>query len=122
MTVTPPQDLIERISEEKWNSIKGKGSLPEGNLSQPQWVEPPGADAATEDKAPESQVDTNQGGAESSVINPGSGVIKSKVFRLGDFVDTDAVSATSDSITLAYTLTMIHLPAGTGTVSSNFKE
>ncbi|KAF6838638.1 3-isopropylmalate dehydratase large subunit 2 [Colletotrichum musicola] len=92
MTVISPQDLIERISEEKWNSIKGKGSLPEGNLSQPQWVEPPGEDAAPEDKAAGSLSDMARGGPEAAGMGSSSGVIKSKVFRLGDFVDTDALA------------------------------
>ncbi|KAF6834721.1 3-isopropylmalate dehydratase large subunit 2 [Colletotrichum plurivorum] len=92
MTVTSPQDLIERISEDKWNSIKGKGSLPEGDLSQPQWVEPPGEDAVPEDKAAGSLSDMTRGDPEAAGMGSSSGVIKSKVFRLGDFVDTDALA------------------------------
>ncbi|KAK8131833.1 aconitase family protein [Apiospora kogelbergensis] len=46
MVVTSPQKLIDLIPIERWENVKGKGSLPTGSLTEPRWVEPPGKDSA----------------------------------------------------------------------------
>ncbi|KAI8314155.1 putative aconitate hydratase [Colletotrichum sp. SAR11_240] len=92
MVVTSPQELIDLVPDERWNSIKGKGSLPEGPLTQPLWVEPPGQDAEKQEGVEHEQEYklTDAGAGDNGAT--GSGTIKSKVFRLGDFVDTDALA------------------------------
>ncbi|KAJ3959687.1 hypothetical protein N0V92_003685 [Colletotrichum tropicale] len=92
MVVTSPQELIDLVPDERWNSIKGKGSLPEGSLTQPLWVEPPGQDAEKQEGVEDEQEYklTDAGAGDNGAT--GSGTIKSKVFRLGDFVDTDALA------------------------------
>ncbi|KAL0940267.1 3-isopropylmalate dehydratase large subunit 2 [Colletotrichum truncatum] len=93
MFVTSPSELVDAIADERWNSIKGKGSLPEGSLAQPQWVEPPGHDYNEEGEARHTQGSGSIG--ENSGVDGSSsrsGIIKSKVFRMGDFVDTDALA------------------------------
>lgn len=91
MVVTSPQELIDLVPDERWNSIKGKGSLPEGPLTQPLWVEPPGQDADKQEGVEDEQDSklTDVGVGDNRTTR--SGTIKSKVFRLGHFVETDAV-------------------------------
>ncbi|KAK1625724.1 aconitase family protein [Colletotrichum phormii] len=93
MAVTSPQDLIDLIPEDRWAGVKGKGSLADGILSQPQWVEPPGQDAEENANVAEDQGPSPSGeDAAADQAKPGSGTIRSKIFRLGDFVDTDALA------------------------------
>ncbi|KAF0325292.1 hypothetical protein GQ607_007619 [Colletotrichum asianum] len=92
MVVTSPQELIDLVPDERWNSIKGKGSLPEGPLAQPLWVEPPGQDAETHEGVEDEQESKLADAGAGDNGATGSGTIKSKVFRLGDFVDTDALA------------------------------
>ncbi|KAF9874425.1 aconitase family protein [Colletotrichum karsti] len=93
MTVTSPQELIDQISTERWNAIKGKGSLPDEDLVQPQWVEPPGNDSLEQSKYGNDQViEPSSVNVEDTEDKSTSGIIKSKIFRIGDFVDTDALA------------------------------
>ncbi|KAG7038209.1 aconitase family protein [Colletotrichum scovillei] len=94
MAVTSPQDLIDLIPADRWAAVKGKGSLADGILSQPQWVEPPGQDAEEDAKnvAEDQGPSTSGEDAAADQAKPGSGTIRSKIFRLGDFVDTDALA------------------------------
>ncbi|GKT68748.1 aconitase family protein [Colletotrichum tofieldiae] len=95
MVVASPQDLVDLIPEDRWKSVRGKGSLADGILRQPQWVEPPGRDAAEHDERDEDDDQSRPGPKkEDTEANQKteSGIITSKVFRLGDFVDTDALA------------------------------
>ncbi|EHA48059.1 3-isopropylmalate dehydratase large subunit 2 [Pyricularia oryzae 70-15] len=96
MKVTSPQELIDLIPDEHWDKVKGKGSLPTGALEEPSWVEPAGRDGleAADEPAEESPAAANNTAADSTTTEkaPAQGVIKSKVYRLGDFVDTDALA------------------------------
>lgn len=108
MAVTSPQDLIDLIPADRWAAVKGKGSLADGILSQPQWVEPPGQDAEEDaNNIAEDQGPSPSGEDEAAdQAKPGSGTIRSKIFRLGDFVDTDAVSHLSLALPLIRELHM----------------
>ncbi|KDN65687.1 putative aconitase family protein [Colletotrichum sublineola] len=97
MMVRSPQELIDSIPEDRWNSVRGKGSLPTGALEEPMWVEPPGQDraigvntssgAATDAASNSTATDTPRSVDESALDT-----IKSKVYRMGDFIDTDALA------------------------------
>lgn len=96
MVVTSPQKLIDLIPIERWENVKGKGSLPTGSLTEPRWVEPPGKDSAVpaQEELEDAAYTTTRSAATDGQSDEGgliSGTIKSKVHRLGDFVDTDAV-------------------------------
>lgn len=97
MAVASPQELIDLIPDERWSGVKGRGSLPTDALEEPQWVEPPGKDSLTHldetsEHAPVEVASNNATEADVSPTNNALGHIKSKIYRLGDFVDTDAVS------------------------------
>ncbi|KAF7541818.1 hypothetical protein G7054_g297 [Neopestalotiopsis clavispora] len=96
MEITSPHELVSRITDEEWERVKGKGSLSFRKTSvRPQWVEPP--------EAPEEVHDGNEKFAEASdepaidnVVGDNEEAkmenIKSQVYRLGDFIDTDALA------------------------------
>jgi aconitase A len=91
MKILSPQDLIDLISNEKWEKLKGKGSLPSTSLEEPEWVEPAEPDPSTESQAIAAEhTEAGDQHEESSSAQPLER-IQSKVFRLGDFIDTDAV-------------------------------
>lgn len=97
MTITSPDSLVAQIADSVWEKVKGKGSLHDSiPLPEPHWVEPPGADAdeGSEVASPEAgdKPDESENGDDSPAETASLGTIKSKVYRLGDFVDTDAVS------------------------------
>lgn len=99
MKITDPQYLIDLIDQERWDQIKGRGSIREVlNSPEPPYVEPPSSGA-------DNQVPHNDGVGVRSETPAYShipehtsqsvareGVIDGKVQRLGDFIDTDAVS------------------------------
>ncbi|PTB36660.1 hypothetical protein M441DRAFT_449504 [Trichoderma asperellum CBS 433.97] len=87
MAVTNPQHFIDQIPAERWEMMTGRGSLKGISSGQePNWVEP----------ASPGEAATNEGGTETneSVKNDGNAdtIIRGKVQRLGDFVDTDALA------------------------------
>lgn len=97
MAVASPQELIDLIPDERWSGVKGRGSLPTDALEEPQWVEPPGRDSLarvdeTSEHAPVEVVSNSSIEADAAPTKNALRRIKSKVYRLGDFVDTDAVS------------------------------
>ncbi|KAH8646710.1 hypothetical protein BX600DRAFT_484655 [Xylariales sp. PMI_506] len=96
MKMTSPTDLVAMISEEQWEKFKGKGSLTSEPRVEPQWVEPPepvtegetepepaGSTSTTPTAAP----GDNQAADTGTLEN-----IKSTIYRLGDFIDTDALA------------------------------
>lgn len=97
MAITSPDSLVAQIADSVWEKVKGKGSLHDSiTLPEPHWVEPPGADADEGSEVDSledgDKSDGSENGDESSAETAALGTIKSKVYRLGDFVDTDAVS------------------------------
>lgn len=97
MAITSPDSLVAQIADSVWEKVKGKGSLHDSiTLPEPHWVEPPGADADEGSEVDSledgDKPDGSENGDESSAETASLGTIKSKVYRLGDFVDTDAVS------------------------------
>ncbi|KAH8898952.1 aconitase iron-sulfur domain-containing protein [Thozetella sp. PMI_491] len=91
MKMVSPQPFIDMISEEQWDKFKGKGSIFSGPVVEPKWVEPaePASveDAgATADAAPEAE--SSEEAAPEAIETS----IKSTIFRLGDFIDTDALA------------------------------
>lgn len=101
MAVTNPQHFIDQISTERWEMMAGRGSLRGiSSTQEPNWVEPASPSEAVTNEGvvdvnqlamPTSQGDeinekkTNESGGNANAI------IRGKVQRLGDFVDTDAV-------------------------------
>ncbi|KAK7926607.1 hypothetical protein PG985_003605 [Apiospora marii] len=100
MKMTSPNDLVAMISNEQWERVKGKGSLSSALRVEPQWVEPPEPAAAANtspNAAPTMSDGTNNeaekaGGEEEGGATPKLQNIKSKIYRLGDFIDTDALA------------------------------
>lgn len=95
MTITSPQKLVESIPDHTWNQVKSRGSLVDQVQPDPFWVEPPGDDG---EKMEEECIVKDSGEGSDTSQN----IINGKIYRLGDFVDTDAVSynilLTSDGI------------------------
>ncbi|KAK2036641.1 3-isopropylmalate dehydratase large subunit 2 [Colletotrichum somersetense] len=92
MAIRSPQDLINRIPEARWQKFKGKGSLTDEPLSQPQWVEPPSQDSHNVSSGGEHAPGLAGREEEACENTPESNFITSKIFRLGNFVDTDALA------------------------------
>lgn len=94
MTITSPQELIDSIPREVWDCYKSKGSLDGIRRLQPKWVEPPESEAAVAYPRSHNTVrsSSNSGGVFSQHAKLSNETIKSKIFRLGDFVDTDALA------------------------------
>lgn len=103
MRMTSPLELILMISDEEWDEFKGKGSLSsEPRGPEPQWVEPANpvdtaartvAEAQADDTATTDEPSPAHGGSDG--IDGSSSTLKSisaAVYRLGDFVDTDALA------------------------------
>ncbi|KAK6827302.1 3-isopropylmalate dehydratase large subunit 2 [Apiospora arundinis] len=94
MKMTSPNALVDMISDEQWERVKGKGSLSSGPRVEPQWVEPPEPTAAGSDSttaaAPEEANGSNERAEEAGA--PKMQNIRSKIYRLGDFIDTDALA------------------------------
>ncbi|KAI1866711.1 uncharacterized protein JN550_007564 [Neoarthrinium moseri] len=91
MKMTSPNELVARISDEQWERVKGKGSLSSATRIEPQWVEPP--EPVVESR--EEHVHAAQAISDSSPSTADTGSldnIQSKVYRLGDFIDTDALA------------------------------
>ncbi|KAL7920082.1 hypothetical protein ACQKWADRAFT_315064 [Trichoderma austrokoningii] len=105
MAVTNPQHFIDQIPVEKWEIMTGRGSL-KGISSgkEPNWVEPASpATIESELDANHLAISTSQGNEASNVNEKGAdesetrnrnenAIIRGKIQRLGDFVDTDALA------------------------------
>lgn len=107
MAVTNPQHFIDQIPAKRWELMTGRGSLKGISSGQePNWVEPasPGEAATSDSELVVNQlaVSTSQGNetinaseketdeSEKKVGNENT-IVRGKIQRLGDFVDTDAV-------------------------------
>ncbi|KAI1340845.1 3-isopropylmalate dehydratase large subunit 2 [Xylariaceae sp. FL0016] len=94
MRITSPNDLVAKISDEKWKELRGKGSLSGSPSTEPSWVEPPEpAESSVKNEAIEPQSlgkDTSQ--ADTVSRSGRLADIRSKIYRLGDFIDTDALA------------------------------
>ena len=102
MKITSPQPLIDLIDKKRWDQIKGRGSLKVFNGSEPSYVEPPRYDVEGQDLdgpvAATTTTETLRNGLrveEANIALASEGNISGKVQRLGDFIDTDAVSQPS---------------------------
>ncbi|KAJ3460268.1 hypothetical protein MRS44_011135 [Fusarium solani] len=85
MTITSPQKLVENIPDHTWNQVKSRGSLVDQVQPDPFWVEPPGDDG---EKMEEECIAKDSGEGSDTSQN----IINGKIYRLGDFVDTDALA------------------------------
>ncbi|KAH7025837.1 3-isopropylmalate dehydratase large subunit 2 [Microdochium trichocladiopsis] len=112
MKMTSPLELISKISEDEWNRVKGKGSLSSGPRgAEPQWVEPAEPEGHSSTVEPPSAGDNTSGTAEaaSKTIATAASTdddtnasqeeaastlksISATIYRLGDFIDTDALA------------------------------
>ncbi|KAF2176149.1 aconitase family protein [Zopfia rhizophila CBS 207.26] len=101
MVITSPQELVNNIPDHLWSQVKGKGSLSRDIFPEPRWVEPPFEDV--DGSGSTSKMTTE--GLLTANVNEGSTdeisdtTIKSKVYRLGDFVDTDALAPAQYALT-----------------------
>ncbi|KAH8121897.1 hypothetical protein FP744_10002942 [Trichoderma asperellum] len=105
MAVTNPQHFIDQIPAERWEMMTARGSLKGISSGQePNWVEPasPGEAATNEGEVDDNllatsisqasdinNTETNENGKNDGNANT---IIRGKVQRLGDFVDTDALA------------------------------
>ena len=102
MTIADPRELIDQIDPARWESLKGRGSLPTIKSTEPHYVEPPRGSSDEVDNTgliPNEAQATGIGSVptpDSEQTVQGSGgrdrMISGKVQKLGDFIDTDAVS------------------------------
>jgi 3-isopropylmalate dehydratase small subunit len=90
MKMTSPNDLVNSISEEQWEKVKGKGSLSPGSRVEPKWVEPPEPQSSADEQAEEGT--SAESSSEEKEDNGTIANITSKVYLLGDFIDTDALA------------------------------
>lgn len=98
MKITNPQPFVDQIDASRWDQMKGRGSLRSVAGPSPKYVEPAAMTTKETQKgsAPVEQEDL----AVEELPVSGSDVVSSskskgiqgKVYRLEDFVDTDAVS------------------------------
>jgi hypothetical protein len=97
MKVTNPKPFLDQLDMDRLKEILGNG-LKELIITGPKYVEPNGRGSlkSSDDAlASESQSDkssTNPAGRPASQKTETSDVILGKIQRLGDFIDTDAVS------------------------------
>lgn len=97
MKMASPNDLVAMISDEQWERVKGKGSLSSGPMVEPQWVEPPEPTASADPTPTHNETATDSTSEEPEKGEEGGAIpklqnIKSKIYRLGDFIDTDALA------------------------------
>ncbi|EHK47694.1 hypothetical protein TRIATDRAFT_44417 [Trichoderma atroviride IMI 206040] len=88
MAVANPQHFIDQIPAERWELMTGRGSLRGMSSGQePNWVEPasPGEAATSESELKKADESGQQDKSENAII-------RGKIQRLGDFVDTDALA------------------------------
>lgn len=97
MRIADPQPFIDAIDTMRWDSLKGRGSLRQVQGVEPRFIDP------APPIAQEASMDNDQSTTEADKISETPGrhdetgaeqdqVIRGRIQRLGDFVDTDAVS------------------------------
>lgn len=102
MKITNPQPFVDQIEHSRWEQIKGKGSLRSVPGPSPKYVEPPIATATKEvqkepatpkeqEDLPVEQLSASSGNLVSGIRSSRSEELYGKVYRLEDFIDTDAV-------------------------------
>ncbi|KKA19926.1 hypothetical protein T310_6086 [Rasamsonia emersonii CBS 393.64] len=101
MKITDPQPLIDGVDIELWNRLKSFSTRPAAvtekndSTNGPVYVEPSGS---PDESAPAStsfvpvSADNNSNVPEVPTTSTTSNIIKGKVQRLGDFIDTDALA------------------------------
>lgn len=103
MEITNPQYLIDQIPLSRWEALKGRGSIRSDTAhatAPPNYVHPaePGQaseyDKGTQEKANGAGAETERttSAKESQPLKKSENFIHGKIQKLGDFVDTDAVS------------------------------
>lgn len=94
MTLTDPRPLLQEIDSASYKSF-----LPhhdQGDLPAPDYVEPSLGPRNGNIKTDKPKSEQSAEPPKPDLAATGDGCIKSKVIRLGDFVDTDAVSYSLD--------------------------
>lgn len=103
MKITNPQPFVDQIEPSRWEQMKGRGSLRSVPGPSPKYVEPPVATATEEIPEPsgppreqeELAVEQLSASEDNVARETGSSQSKEdihgKVYRLEDFIDTDAV-------------------------------
>lgn len=86
MTITSPQNLVDSIPDHLWAQFKSRGSLVDQVQPDPFWVEPPGDDYGKAEEECTAKDSSDDG------LDTNQNIINGKIYRLGNFVDTDAVS------------------------------
>lgn len=113
MAVASPQKLIDQIESARWESLKGRGSLPSMKTTEPHYVEPPRGSSDDQVNSNTKVAETTDASSapmpDSAMTVKGSGhgdrIISGKVQKLGDFIDTDAVSTLAKGTKKAALLT-----------------
>lgn len=103
MKVRDPNDLISRVDLERFNSLKGTKATPGPNDAESLWMslnyaEPNGSGNAISKDSSSFQADVTEspGIKRDKPENPSNSaaereVLKGKIQRLGNYIDTDAV-------------------------------
>lgn len=91
MRITDPQKLLDSIDLDRWQRLKGTKPLTMPSSGSPSYVEPSGSsDSRSDGQNPiSSSIESVEKG---DIGSAGKDMLKGKVQRLGDFIDTDAVS------------------------------
>ncbi|KAL2002036.1 hypothetical protein VTN02DRAFT_760 [Thermoascus thermophilus] len=98
MRITDPRKLLDSIDLDRWQRLKGTKPLTMPSNGSPVYVEPSGSS----DSQPDSQnpIPSNATSVEKGDVgSAGKDMLKGKVQRLGDFIDTDALAPAQYLIT-----------------------
>lgn len=94
MKITDPQKLLASIDLDRWQSLKGTRPLTVPSNGSPVYVEPSGSQNLPS-YSQNSICSNTESAHKDDIGSSGKDLLKGKVQRLGDFIDTDAVSRSS---------------------------
>jgi hypothetical protein len=95
MTLTDPHPLLNAINLDRWNALRGSSTSLTALSSKSglTYVEPSGSSLSHSREPKERPIESVQlTQASQNSSSSGDNVLKGKIQRLGDFIDTDAVS------------------------------
>ncbi|KAL2011398.1 hypothetical protein VTN00DRAFT_4116 [Thermoascus crustaceus] len=98
MKIIDPQKLLDSIDLDRWQRLKGTKPLTAPSNGSPVYVEPSGSSDSPSDS--QNPISSNTTIVEKDDIgSAGRDMLKGKVQRLGDFIDTDALAPAQYLIT-----------------------
>jgi hypothetical protein len=95
MKLTDPHFLLDAIDLKRWDSLRAISDSPAAKQAGLVYVEPSGSPETSVDERKQVEKITSLSENEQTTkqgSTTGGNILKGKVNRLGDFIDTDAVS------------------------------